>query len=274
VASAIVNARLHANQLERSQVEHELGLAREIQLTLLPSRPLSTPRIETAAVNVPSSAVGGDYYDYLIDGTGHAFIVIADVSGHGLSAALLTASMRTGFRLLARQTHDPAEIARRLSEVLFEGSPSNQFVAAVIAVLDLERGTLRYCNAGHIPPVVVSPAGDRRPLFGGGIPLGLFEKTAYLTHQIQLTPDELLAFYTDGIPEAEDERGEQLGVDRVEEHLVGERHRELASIVESTRRLVRGHRGRRGSHLDDVTLLTARWRGTARAADSADPAGR
>lgn len=267
VSSAVANARLHASRLERLQVEHELGLAREIQLSLLPEQHHRSEGIEISAVNVPSSAVGGDYYDYLVEGQDHAVLVLADVSGHGLSAALLTASMRTGFRLLARQTRDPAEIARRLSEALYESSPANQFVAAVIAVLDLQTGTLRYCNAGHIPPLLVGPAGETRSVWGGGIPLGLLHDAAYETRQTELRPGELLAFYTDGISEAEDDHGEQLGVDAVHATFLEHRDQPLGTIVNATRLLVRGHRGRRGGHLDDITLLTARWTGPSRADD-------
>jgi sigma-B regulation protein RsbU (phosphoserine phosphatase) len=271
VASAIVNARLHASRLEQSQVDHELGLAREIQLSLLPPGRASVAGLDVAAVNVPSSAVGGDYYDYVVDPAGHAFLVIADVSGHGLSAALLTASMRTGFRLLARQTTEPAEIARRLGEVLFEGTPGNQFVAAVIAVVDLESGLLRYCNAGHVPPVAVAPDGGQRRLFGGGPPLGLLEGSQYTTTEITLVPGELLVFYTDGIPEAENEHGDELGMEPLEEFLRVNRNRGLDGLVSAIRRLVRTHRARRGGHLDDVTLLTARWHGPGGEAGEASP---
>ena len=263
VSSAVANARLHASRLERSQVEHELGLAREIQLSLLPAQEYRSERIEISAVNVPSSAVGGDYYDYLVEDGDHAVLVLADVSGHGLSAALLTASMRTGFRLLARQTHDPAEIALRLSEVLFESSPPNQYVSAVITVLDLQTGMLRYCNAGHIPPLVADREGATRALSGGGVPLGLFPDAAYETREIELGPGELLAFYTDGIPEAEDADGAQLGIAAVQQTLLERRDQPLGELIAATRLLVRRHRGRSGGHLDDVTLLMARWSGPA-----------
>lgn len=269
VASAIANARLHASRLEHLQVEHELGLAREIQLSLLPAATFAAQGIQIDAVNVPSSAVGGDYYDYLLEENGHVFVVLADVSGHGLSAALLTASMRTGFRLLARQTHDPAEIARRLSEVLYEGSPDNQYVAAVVGTLDLRSGRLRYCNAGHIPPLAVAPSGATRSLTGGGVPLGLFPGARYETQSLRLEPGELLALYTDGIPEAECDRGEQLGVTAVDQALVKNRDQSLGQIRETLRRMVREHRGRRGGHVDDITLLLARWSGP----DAADPPG-
>ena len=146
--------------------------------------------------------------------------------------------------------------------MLFEGSPSNQFVAAVLAILDLQTGLLRYCNAGHIPPVVLSTAGDAE-LSGGGMPLGLFPDAAYETKTRQLERGDLLAFYTDGIPEAEDTGGEQLGTDRLLRVLRQGQGSDLQSLIASVRSAVRKHRGRRGGHLDDITLMVARWSGPA-----------
>lgn len=260
VGSAIANARLHRSRLRELQVQHELELAREIQLSLLPDRPPATDRVELAAVNVPSSTVGGDYYDYLLLDGGRLVLIVADVSGHGLSAALLTASMRTGFRLLARRTREPAEIAARLSDVLFESSPANQYVSAVILDLDLESGALSFCNAGHVPPFLLQ-GGETVRLEGGGFPLGLFDRAVYSSRTLRLAPASLLAVYTDGIPEAEDRGGSEFGLERLQEVLARRRTETPRQVVHRVRLAVRRHRGRRGGHRDDITLLVARWKG-------------
>lgn len=260
VGSAIANARLHHSRMRALQVDHELGLAREIQLSLLPDRPPETDRLELAAVNVPSSAVGGDYYDYLLLDERTLILILADVSGHGLSAALLTASMRTGFRLLARGSRGPAEIAARLNDVLYESSPANQFVSAVLALVDLESGLVRFTNAGHVPPLVLQEGNFHR-LSGGGVPLGMFPGSIYRTEEFQLAPGALLTFYTDGIPESEDPTGDPFGLDRLETVLRDQRSARTRVILQNLRMAVRRHRGRRGGHRDDITLVVARWIG-------------
>lgn len=265
VGSAIANARLHRSQMRALQVDHELGLAREIQLSLLPDRPPATERLELAAVNVPSSAVGGDYYDYLLLDDRHMLLILADVSGHGLSAALLTASMRTGFRLLGQAVREPADIAARLSEVLYDSSPANQYVAAVIALLDLESGLLRFTNAGHLPPLVLQ-GGEFSRMEGGGVPLGLFRGSRYESREIPLRPGALMALYTDGIPESENPDGEEFGLERVEDVLRRQRSAKPRVILQNIRMAVRRHRERRGGHIDDVTLVVARWLGPTPAA--------
>lgn len=260
VGSAIANARLHRSQLRQLQVDHELGLAREIQMGLLPNSPPATPNLDLAAINVPSSEVGGDYYDYLQLDDRRLAVILADVSGHGLSAALLTASMRIGFRILAREDPDPAAIAARLSAVLFESTPANQYVAAVIVVLDLESGSARYTNAGHVPPLIVQ-GGSMDRLMGGGVPLGLFPASPYESRDARLSPGALLALYTDGITEAEDGEGDQFGIDGMERVLDSHRSSDPRQILNQVRLAVRRHRGRRGGHQDDITLLVARWKG-------------
>lgn len=260
VASAIINAQRHRDRLERSQIEHEMALARDIQLRLFPGGPPASGTIEWDALNVPSSAVGGDYYDHMLTDDNRLWLLIADVSGHGLSAALLTASMQTGFRLLARDVSDPGELAGRLNEVLFESSPANQFVAAIITILDLESGELRFCNAGHLPAVVI---GDRAisELRGGGLPLGMFGTSEYETVSMRVDPHDLIVFYTDGIPEATDLYENQFGIKAVLEIARQHREAEITEIIPAIRLAVRSHRGRTGGHLDDITLMVARWRG-------------
>jgi len=262
VASAITIARRHRDRIERSQVEAELALARDIQQGLFPAAPPPTPAVDWGALNIPSSAVGGDYYDYLLTDDNRLWLLIADVSGHGLSAALLTASMRTGFQLLVRETRRPHEVAERLNEVLYEGSPANQFVAAVISILDLETGDLRSCNAGHIPPLII---GKNRTLelVGGGLPLGMFPDARYESRRTRVEPGDLLVYYTDGIPEATDRCGEEFGIEPLARAVRAHRLLPIPEIIEGVRQQVRAHRGRTGGHLDDITLMVTRRRSDA-----------
>lgn len=258
VATAIANARAHASELERSRLGHELELARDIQCRLLPDRSLQDPRLEAAGINISSSAVGGDYYDYLSLEEERTALALADVSGSGLSAALLMAAVRTGVRLELRSETDPAAVARRLNQLLEESIPENQFVAAVLALLD-PTGTLRYCNAGHHPPLLLG-SGPRRRLEGGGLILGAFPDSSYETRTVQLAPGDLLVFYTDGLTELADAQGEQFGPDRLEGTLQEVRDRPLPEMIEVVRAAARRHRGSEKAD-DDVTLMLVRWLG-------------
>ncbi len=260
VSSAIINAQLHRDRFEHTRLDHELELAREIQLGLFPKAPPDHHAIEIDAINLPSSAVGGDYYDYLLCEPDRLWLALADVSGHGLSAALLTGVTQTGFRLLAQAHRDPAELAELLNGVLHESTPPNQFVAAVLAILDLQTGELRYCNAGHLPANVYHD-GRWIELSGGGVPLGLFDGATYESHTVQLEPGALLLFYTDGIPEAEDDEGLEFGIRRLLDLVADQPDRAIDAFAPAMRAELRRHRGRHGSHADDVTLMTARWHG-------------
>lgn len=258
VASALVNARLHRREIRDMQVQHELEVAREIQLGLLPGRRLKLDQVAIDATNVPSSTVGGDYYDFVRIDERHLALVIADVSGHGLSAALLMASMRTGVHMLLDRPREPDEIASRLNRLLYEASPANQYVTAVIALLDVETGDMRFCNAGHLPPLVVGPA-RQQSLYGGGRPLGMFADTTYVTHALRLARGETVVFLTDGLTELRDGDGCELGREpiaaTVREHLDAP----LRQVTTAVRSTARAHRDRSVGPEDDITLMLVRW---------------
>lgn len=259
VASAITNARLYEEQVERARIEHELSLSREIQCALFPDRPLDGDRVEALGINVSSSAVGGDYYDHFEECDHHTLLAIADVSGHGLYASLLMSALRAGVHM-SRGTHpNPARLAAQLNGLLYGSTPDNRYVAAVLALLDTRTGTLRYCNAGHVPPVWLRDDAERL-LEGGGLILGSFANSAYELREISLQPGDLLAFYTDGLTEMESVEGEPFERTRLTTALRDLRERPLEEIMDEIRRRARRHRA--GSErVDDVTLMLVRWKG-------------
>jgi sigma-B regulation protein RsbU (phosphoserine phosphatase) len=238
------------------QVDHELSLARDIQQGLLPPEPLDVPGFRVAGVAVASSEVGGDYYDF--SGTAErAWLAIGDVAGHGLSAALLMASMRTAVRLLLDTDTDPADVAARLDRVLLLESLPSQFVSAVLCVVDLRTGTLRYCNAGHHPPLHLSTDGTAE-LIGGGRPLGILAGSEYRSREVTLAPGDVVVFYTDGLVEEPGRDGEEFGIGRLEESVREVFDASPDEMIEHTRRKMQSHKGRRRSNRDDVTLMIAR----------------
>ena len=262
VSTAITNARFHRERLRHTQVEHELSLAREIQVRLLPGGAMRLGEVELDGISVPSSAVGGDAYDFFVLNDRLLCLSIVDVSGHGLDAALLMASTWTGVRLLSDAVSDPAEIAWRLNRTLYDGSPPNRYVTAVLGVLDTETGHLRYCNAGHHPPLRLG-ANQRDDLLGGGPPLGLFASSQYRSFELHLEAGDLLVFHTDGLIEATDNNGHEFGRDRLVRVLTKPQQQPLAELIEGVRRTVRQHCATAEGLEDDVTLMLCRFNSAA-----------
>jgi sigma-B regulation protein RsbU (phosphoserine phosphatase) len=259
VASAITNARYFRGQIERTRLDHEIAMSREIQRALFPARPLSGEKAEATGINVPSSAVGGDYYDYFAECSRHIGIALADVSGHGLSASLLTMAVRTGVRMSAGICPEPAALAWQLNQLLYESTPANHFVAAVLGMLERRTGVLRYCNAGHAPPLWITDSGCSL-VRGGGLILGAFPDSVYEQVEIQLAPSDLLVFYTDGLTEMVDANDEQFGLDRLAQVVTENRGEPLDDIIEAVRQAGRAHLGG-GPREDDITLMLLRWNG-------------
>jgi sigma-B regulation protein RsbU (phosphoserine phosphatase) len=259
VASAITNARYFHAQIERTRLDHEIAMSREIQRALFPAQPFRDEHVEATGINVPSSAVGGDYYDYFAECSRHIGIALADVSGHGLSASLLTTAVRTGVRLSSGICPEPASLAWQLNQLLYESTPANHFVAAVLGMLERKTGVLRYCNAGHAPPLWITNGGHSL-LRGGGLILGAFPDSLYEQVDIQLTDGDLLVFYTDGLTEMANSEGEQFGLDRLARAVSENRDKSLDGIIQSVREAGHAHHGG-GARDDDITLMLLRWTG-------------
>ncbi|MFQ5743999.1 MAG: GAF domain-containing SpoIIE family protein phosphatase, partial [Acidobacteriota bacterium] len=269
VASAITNARFFQNEMDRLRLDRELELSREIQSKLFPSGSLRTALVEATGINVPSSVVGGDYYDYFEECARHLGLAIADVSGHGLSASLLMAAVRSGVHLAVGACKSPASLASQLNRLLYDSTPSNQYVAAVVGLLDAKEGRLRYCNAGHVPPLLISRRGHRL-LEGGGLILGAFAEAKYQEHEVLLRPGDMLVFYTDGLTEMTNAAEEQFGLERLAATIERVKGRSLDEIIEEVRRVARAHR--RGlPRQDDITLMLVRLVGPVAGDRGASP---
>jgi sigma-B regulation protein RsbU (phosphoserine phosphatase) len=194
--------------------EQELQRAREIQQSLLPKEIPQLPGIAVATAWRPARAVGGDYFDVLrLDGNRLA-ICIADVSGKGVPAALLMATVQASLRASVRDLDSPAHVCAIVNGMLCESIAANKFVTFFCGVLDANTRTFRYCNAGHPYPILVS-AGAAHTLDHGGAVLGVFPTWNYQDSSVNLKSGDRLLLFTDGITEAEDAQGEEFGVERV-----------------------------------------------------------
>ena len=243
---------------ERDALERELRVAREVQRELLPRAAPPVAGLELAGVCRPAIAVGGDYYDYLQDRDGRLGLVIADVSGKGVSAALLMASLQASVRSRFPTAETPGSLAADLNEALLGSSSAARYATAFVATFDRETRRLAYTNAGHLPAILVrgqeTARGDE-----GGMPIGLFEGATYETDARTLAPGDLLALFTDGVTEAPAPDGEEFGAARLAELLRAHRGRPLDAIIEIVLDALLQWSGPVDAH-DDVTLVLARVR--------------
>lgn len=248
-------------EIERERLEGELGLARQIQARLLPGEAPVLPRTELAGMSLPAREVGGDYYDFLRLPDGRLGLIIADVSGKGIPAALLMSSFRASL-LSQKLTEGPAEILSRLNGFLHRSVEPGRFVTAFLGLFDLDTGTFLYCNAGHNPPYVLSANGTVRTLKEGGLVLGLFRESVYEETEVSLEAGDTLALFTDGVTEAQNAEEELWGEERLLELLQAHQKSPCRRIVGEILSELRRFAGEEPQS-DDITLLLARWTGPA-----------
>jgi len=234
VASMIETARLHAEMMERRRIEHDLATARAVIADLLPNSTPDLPGLDIAGVHETSQQVGGDYYEFIPLGDERCGVVIADVVGKGIPAALLVSAIRATVYALVGQELALRAIMRRANRFFHESVEEGRFVTLFYAVLDVPTRRLIYVNAGHPPPIVLRAEGDVRLLEEGGIPLGLFEAPRFFEGFARLRPGDLLALYTDGVVETMDSKDEIYGRRRLIDTLGGVRDatsQEICSVV-------------------------------------------
>ena len=199
--------------MERAQREHELKIAAEIQRALLPQAHHDGTRFQIAATSVPCRAIGGDFFDYFTLPDGAFSFVLGDVAGKGPPAALLTSMLQGIFAANAHRGDTPAVAIRQANDVLLRRAIEARFATAVYGALSSE-GALTYCNAGHNPPLLVGKRGMVR-LETGGMVVGAFEQVIFDEQTLQLEPGDLLVAYSDGVTEARNADGDELGEERL-----------------------------------------------------------
>lgn len=194
--------RTDLHRLEREQivVSTQLAAAAEIQRRLLPSQPRTVNGIACAVGFESAWEIGGDFYDFLPIAHDAMLVVIGDISGKGIPAAILLAFVRTALRVAAARTTDPAELLTALSDALYEDNEGTPYATCLVSRVDTQRGTLTYANAGHPPGVIFGPQG-RQVLDRGGPPVGMFESPRYVSEMVAYHPGDLAVVATDGITE-------------------------------------------------------------------------
>lgn len=223
-------------QRQRQRLENELSIARQVQEQLFPRSLPSVPGIEVEAICRAARMVSGDYYDFLRVGPSRLGLVIADISGKGISAALLMASLQAALRSQVLVENgaalDTAAVVARLNRHLYLNTSDDRYATLFYAVYDAETHTLNYTNAGHLPPLCV--CGDRvTRLEAGGTVVGLLEDSRYEQGSVQLEPGSLLVAYSDGLIEPENVYGEEFGAKRLLEAAVRSRGGSPRAIAEA-----------------------------------------
>lgn len=234
VAVAVDNARrFQSERAERAAFDRDAQEARTMQQALLPKSSPYIPGFMVSGLSVPARAVGGDWYDFISFSDGRWGLVLADVSGKGTAAALLMSATRGVLRSLAEARCTPAEVLNRLNRLLVDDFPAGKFVTMVYAVLDPADRSVTFANAGHLRPLVIDQQGERFLDTERGLPLGL-SCGDYSETRVTLSAGSKLVFYSDGITEAENARGEEYGLCRLAEHAAKEGS-SAVSIVDDVR---------------------------------------
>ena len=250
-----VRLELAASRRQLARKDAELSFAREVQEALFPRRMPLGAGLEFSGICIPAHGISGDYYDVLQLPDGRLVFAIADISGKGISAAIIMANLQAVLRTLATSNLAPGEICSRLNHHLLQVTDESKFATFFYADWDPCRMRLRYVNAGHHWPIFLGESQGRR-LKVGGIPLGLFPEAEFQMGEVMLQPGDLLVLYSDGVTEANSSKGEEFGEDRLEASIEKYRREPLAEIQRHALEAVR--LWSQGEPEDDMTLLIVR----------------
>jgi serine phosphatase RsbU (regulator of sigma subunit) len=257
-ALAIENARLYREALDKAKFEQELKVAAAIQQSLLPPAARQGAYFSTAAASIACRAVGGDFFDYVdLPNAGFGFIV-GDVAGKGSPAALLAAAVLGMFSAEAMYQTSPAAVITRLNQGLFRRAIESRFLTTFYGIMKAD-GAFTYCNAGHNPPILLSPSGVRR-LETGGVVLGLFEHASFEEETVQLQPGDAIVVFSDGVTEALNPQGDEYTDERLVASVTARPWPSPQDAVDAVLADVRSFCGD-ATQSDDVTMMMVRYGG-------------
>jgi serine phosphatase RsbU (regulator of sigma subunit) len=263
-ASILDNANLVARERERQRLEQELSIARQIQLALLPRGLDSYAHLAVTAVHRPCHEVGGDYFDVFPIDEDRTAILIADVSGKGLGAALLTTMLQGALSGMTLGV-DPAKVIRQMNLFLCEHGNLGRYATMFFGLLGRD-GRLEYIRAGHPSPMLLRSGAVTELYSGGSFPVGLVEEAEFATVTEQLEPGDTLVLYSDGVTEAENAAGHLFGFDRLGAALAVDVpattdltvDQVQQGVLDALEAFVAGT-----SQSDDITMLTVRYLGVS-----------
>jgi sigma-B regulation protein RsbU (phosphoserine phosphatase) len=255
---AIENARLYRETLEKARIEHELKIAAEIQRALLPEGNHSGAFFDAAGMSVQARSIGGDFFDMQDNSDGSFGFLCGDVAGKGPAAALLTSKILGIFSAFAAVGDTPEELVDHINKVLTRRAIDARYATLLYGQLQ-PSGKLKFCNAGHNPPLIYGASGMRR-IETGGMPVGMFETAPYSGDECELQPGDVFVSYSDGVTEAHNVSGEEFGEARLvtvlERYSRGSAAVILEQIINAVKEFAHG-----AEQYDDVTALVVKYNG-------------
>ena len=244
---------------QRDQLLHDVELAAQVQRMFLPTHLPSIPGLEIAGIMQPASGVSGDYYDYIPIDEHTIQIVIADVAGKGVPAALLMSATAAALQLEARAERDILEVVNRVNSGIHSVSGGNRFVTLLLAEIDARNQSVRYVNCGHNPALLFQKkTHDVAPMNSSCFPIGMFDSFACAINPAHLSAGDILVLYTDGVTEAENLQGEEFGMERLSE-LIRRGHAMSADALMNHILETVTDFSRDVGFTDDATILVAKF---------------
>ena len=255
---ALENQKLLAYRIRQEALRKEVEIARQVQRMLFPKNLPDTEELRMYTTYLPHMDVSGDYYDYIQLGEGQFAVCVADVSGKGMSAALLMSNFQACLRTLMMEKKELADAVRMINTLICQNSNQERFITAFIALYDRRKKKLTYVNSGHNPPCLVFLDGRVEQLCLGSTILGIFPKLPHLViGEVAIEEEVLLVAYTDGLTEIENAEDLEFGSDNLEAYLSENRFEKLPVLHQRLLNRLDNFAGHRGFN-DDITLLTAR----------------
>jgi serine phosphatase RsbU (regulator of sigma subunit) len=249
--------RNQAMVVEQERLRRELELSRLIQTEMLPKTGLRLGPAEIKGISIPAREVGGDFFNYFVLPDGRLALLVGDVSGKGVSAALLMANVQATLTARLPLETNLAALAAGLDREIDQTTPRGVYLTLFIGILESDGRSLRYVNAGHNPQFVVRANRGCVALTSTGLPIALFPGHGYQEAVVDIAPGDLLFFYTDGLVETENEAGEMFGAERLQAILATDRSSGIEFVLHHVEQTIREFRGR-SEPLDDATMMALR----------------
>ncbi len=256
VAIAIENALFHDESIKRERLKQELEIASQVQKSFLPKSPfLRKGDLSVSAVNISAEKVGGDLYDFIEFSDDSAGILIGDVSGKGISAALYMAKVMSDFHAAAHDRKSPASVFNSLNSLL-QDTPMGMFLTACYMIVDVSSGKVSISSAGHPPPILMTSEGVTIMDVPSGPPLGILSQE-YPLSEVQLKDGDRMIILTDGVYDAKNRKGDRIGFDSIVDHIMRCRQDDqiIERIIEFIEEFSRG-----SERADDLTMVEIRWK--------------
>jgi len=259
-ASAIDHTLLYRQVMRQRRVESELELARKVVEGLMPRAFPLLKDFDIYGTTVPFREVGGDYLDFIDSISERLVVLVADVSGKGLAAALIMVAFGAYFHATVINELAMRVVMGRVNRLVHETTDGERFITCFYGLIDPDNKRLLYISAGHNPPLLLRTDGTSKLLTQGGMPLGIFETSRYSESVLEFQPGDILVLYTDGVVEASDQRDEEFGLGRLEEVVRAVSGRRAHEIVKAITDAVNEHSEEVGGPEDDLTVSVIKVR--------------